>query len=151
MVLVRVGVEYAQRMLRGSDVAPQYQIQLVQLSPASGNGSDGVVGFSVREGHNAHGFVGIAPPADKNFVRQLGKPYRVFAVQTDDAHRPLHNPRVDILIASEGDFRFQARAFHGKAVMTALKVLMAQDGAAHNGQIGVGADEIMRKCLHKIQ
>jgi hypothetical protein len=39
-------------MLLGGDVAPQHQIQLIVLSSAPGDGCDGIVGLTVREGDN---------------------------------------------------------------------------------------------------
>ena len=58
---------------------------------------------------------------------------------------------MDVFITLEGDFLLNTGRFHCKAVMTALEVLMAQNRAANNGQVGIGAYKIMGEGLDKIQ
>ena len=58
---------------------------------------------------------------------------------------------MDVLEAFERDFLFNARVLHGEAVVTALEVLVAQNRAAHDGQVRVGANEIMGEGLYKVQ
>ena len=40
---------------------------------------------------------------------------------------------------------------HGKSIMSALEVIVAENRAANNRQIRIGAQEIMRKQFHKIK
>ena len=151
VVLVRMGVEHTQRMLRSTDVAPQHQIQLIVLPPATGDGGDGVVRLPIREGNHSHALVGVAAPAGENLVSQIRNPVRIAASQPDDAHGPLHNSGIYILISPEGQCLFHSSRFHGKAIVTALKMLVAQDGAAHNGQIGVGAHKVVGEHPDEVQ
>ena len=144
-------MEHAQGMLWGSNVAPQHQIQLIELSSAPGNGGNGIVRLSVREGHHAHTFVGIAPPAGENLVCQLCQPLRILPIQPDDAHRPADNARLNVLEAPEFQLLLHRRGLHGEGIVSTLEVLMAEDRAAHNGQVGIGAHKIMGEGLHKVQ
>ena len=43
------------------------------------------------------------------------------------------------------------RAVHGEGVAAALKMVVAEDGASHNGQIRVAAKHIMRELTDEIQ
>ena len=36
-------------------------------------------------------------------------------------------------------------------MQTALEVVMRQDGAAHDGKVGVGADEVVREEVHEVE
>ena len=40
---------------------------------------------------------------------------------------------------------------HGEGIVTALKMLVAQNRTAHNGEIGVGADEVVGQEIQKIK
>ena len=40
---------------------------------------------------------------------------------------------------------------HGEHVAAALEVVVRQDGAAHDGQVRVGADEVVRELRHKVE
>lgn len=53
---------YAQRMLLGSNIIAQHQIQLILLPSFSRNGSDGIVRFSVSLRIDKGCFIGIASP-----------------------------------------------------------------------------------------
>ena len=41
--------------------------------------------------------------------------------------------------------------FHGEGVPPSLKVVVAEDGAAYDGQVGVGAYKVVGKQLDKVQ
>ena len=40
---------------------------------------------------------------------------------------------------------------HGELVRAALEVVVRQNRAAHDGQVGVGADKVVREQVHKIE
>ena len=151
MVLVRVGVEDSQGVLLGGDVAAQHQVQLVEVPPAAGNGGDGVVGLAVGECENGAAFVGIVPPGVQDFLGQLRKALGVLSVQADDAHGPLDQARLNVLVAPESDGGFHGGGLHGEGVVAALEVLVAQNGAADDGQVCVGADEVVGKQGYEVQ
>ena len=58
---------------------------------------------------------------------------------------------MDVGIILHGEHIFLGRDRHREGIVTALKMLMREDRAADNGQIGVGADKIMRKLSDKIK
>ena len=63
----------------------------------------------------------------------------------------MHDTGLHILKAGKYPSLFNGSLGHGKLVVTALKVVVAQDAAAHDGQIGVAAHKIMGEQTHKIQ
>ena len=73
------------------------------------------------------------------------------ASQTEDGQRPLDNACGYIPKAGEGEGRFDRGAFHGEGIAPALEVVMGQDGAADDRQVGIGAYKIMGELAHKIQ
>ena len=56
-----------------------------------------------------------------------------------------------VLKAAEPKIALLAHACHGKGVVAALHVVVRQNRAAHDGQIGIRADEVVREDLHEIQ
>ncbi len=144
-------MEDPQRILVCRAVVAQDQVELKVLSPHSGDGRDGVVGCPVRRGQNACALIGISPPAAEDPVRQVYDPLRVPSVQTDDGHGPVDDPGADIGIIIEPDCLPAACLCHGEGVIAALVVLMSQDGASDNGQVGVGSDRVVGELLHKLE
>ena len=67
----------AQRMLRRGEVIAQDEVKLKRIFPAAGDGRDGVVRNAVRFGEDHGGFVRIAAPRGKDFIRQCTQPVRV--------------------------------------------------------------------------
>ena len=146
-----MGVVHTQRMLRGGDVVAQHQIQLIFAVPHPGNRRDGVVGLAIRLGKDKAALVGVAAPSGQKLIGQLYKACIIRTGQTDAAHGPVHDTGLHILKAGEHPRLFNRCFGHGKLVMTALKVVMAQDTAAHDGQIGVAAHKVVGEQAHKIQ
>ena len=151
VVLVGMGMEHTQGMFIRSDVAAQHQIQLVVLPSPAGDGSDGVVGFAVREGDDAHGLIGVAPPGVQDLLTQVGNAAAVSAGETDDAHGPLDDTGGDVLIARKLHFLLNRGSFHGEGIVSTLEMLVAQDGAAHDGKIRIGTHEIMGEHPGEVQ
>ena len=143
-------MEHAQRMLVGGQVVAQHQIQLVPAAFHARHGGDGVVGHAVGLGIDAAGRVGIAAPGCKHLIRQGDHLVAIVAAQHDAAHRPVGHPR---LHRSGGRLQSEAHAgaIHGKYVAAALEVVVGEDGAADDGQVGIGAQEVMRELLHKVE
>ena len=59
--------------------------------------------------------------------------------------------RLHVRKLAERDRLLNRRRLHGKGVAAALKMIVAQDRAAYDGQIGIAADKIVRKLLDKVQ
>ncbi len=60
-------------------------------------------------------------------------------------------PAGHVLIAGHGKIPFHRGLFHGKDVAATLKMLVGEDAAAHDGQVGVGAHEVVGELAHKVQ
>ena len=119
--------------------------------PHPGDGGDGVVGFAVRLGENDGALVGVAPPGGEDLVRQVDEPVGIFAGNAHHRHGPLDDARFHVLIAGEGEGCFHRSLLHGEGVVSALEVVVGQDGAAHDGQVGVGAHEVVGELAHEVQ
>ena len=91
-------------MLGGGDIAAQNQVQFIQIGAATCDGSDGVVGFSIRESNNAGIQIGITTPCSEDLVRQICDPLGITTIEADNAHGPLDDTGMDVFITLEGDF-----------------------------------------------
>ena len=97
MVQLSVRMIDTEGMFVGRNIVAKHQIKLVILPAPAGNGGNGVVGRVIRMSDDKGGSVRIAPPAAENFVSQFNKPLLLCTVQTDNAHRPLHNAGLHIV------------------------------------------------------
>ena len=151
VVQLCMGVVHTQRMLRGGDVVAQHQVQLILAVPHPGDGRDGVVGLAIGLGKDKAALVGVAAPSSQQLIGQFHKACVIRTGQTDAAHGPVHDTGFHVLKAGEHP-RFFNRSFgHGKLIMAALKVVVAQDAAAHDRQVGVAAHKVVGEQTHKIQ
>ena len=151
VVELGVGVEDAQRMLGGGDVVAQHQVELVLAVPHPGDGGDGVVGLAVGLGKDKAALVRVAAPGGQNFVGQVDQFLVVFARQPDAAHRPADDAGFDLFIAGEGPGLFDGGLGHGELVVAALEMVVAEDAAADDGQVGVAAHKVVGELLDKVQ
>ena len=71
MVFIGMGVEHPQRMIRSCDIAAQYQIQLILIRPASGDGGNGVVGLDVYKRQHQHLIDSSVPAVRKQSLKIL--------------------------------------------------------------------------------
>ena len=140
-----------QRMLLGGEVVAQHQVQLIALAAAAGNRGDGVVRLPIGLGKNHCFPVCIAAPGGQDAVGKIDQPLRVFPIQADDRHRPLDDARLDVVKAGKADRRLHRGLLHREGVVAALEVVVGQNRAADNRQVGVGADKVVRKLPHKVE
>ena len=146
-----MGVVDAQRVLRGGDVVAEHEVELEPAVPHPGDGGDGVVGLAVGLGKDKAALVGVAAPCGQDLVRQVHKALVVRTGQADAAHGPVDDACFHILIAGEDPCLFDGGLRHGELVVAALEVVVAQDGAAHDGQVRVAAHEIVGEEGHEVQ
>ena len=151
VVQLSMGVVHTQRVLRGGDVVAQHQVQLILAVPHPGDGGNGVVGLAVSLGKDKAALVSVAAPCSQQLIGKLHKACVVCTGQTDAAHGPVHDTGLHVLKAGEHPRLFNGGFRHGKLVVTALEVVVAQDAAAHDGQIGVAAHKVVGEQTHKIQ
>ena len=151
VVKLGVGVVNSQGMLLGGDVVAKHQIKLEKLAAAAGNGRDGVVGLAVGLGKNEGGNVGVRSPRGKDLLAELGKTGLVGTGETDDGKGPAYNARLNVLKIIEYQLFLDLGASHCKVVITALHMVVGENGAANDGQIGIGAHEIVGEEINEIK
>ncbi len=108
-------------------------------------------GFAVGLGVDKAALVGVAPPCGQNLIGQLHKAFVVGTGEADAAHGPVDDAGVHVLKAGEDPLLLDGRFGHGELVVTALEVVVAQDAAAHDGQVGVAAHEVVGEEGHEVQ
>ena len=146
-----MGMIYAQGMLLCSDIISQHQIHLKIIASFSGYGSDGVVRFSVCLRKDKCRFIGVASPRQKDPIRQLDQAVGIRSADADHGHGPFHNACLYVLKSRNRQFRLHRSLRHGKFIMAALEMIVAQNGTAHNGKIRIGTHKIMGKLFYKVK
>ena len=152
-------MENAQRMLVGRDVAAKRQVGLVNLAAgiaagidAADDGRHGVVGHAVgcvRD--NAHRLIGPLAPGEDNLLGSVEQLSAVMRAQAQHRERPLQHGAADLVKAGHVELRDFGGVHHGELMRATLEVVVRQNRAAHNGQVGVGANEVVREQVHKIE
>ena len=104
MVFVIMRVEYTERMFLCCNVAAQNKVEFKIISPASGNGSNGVMRLAIGKSNHANSFVAVTSPKSKDFIRKFRNSCRVRSAKADNAHRPVNNSGLDIFKAFENNF-----------------------------------------------
>ena len=152
-------VEHAQRMLVGRDVAAKRQVGLVDFAAgisarvdAADDGRHGVVRHAigcVRD--DAHRLIGPLAPGEDNLLGSVEQLSAVMRAQAQHRERPLQHSAGDLVKSGHAKLRDLGGMHHGELVRAALEVVVRQDRAAHDGQVGVGANEIVREQVHKVE
>ena len=84
-------------------------------------------------------------------VREVDDPSVVFAAQADDRQRPVDDARLDVFVTGDRELALILRLRHGELVAAALEVVVAQDRAADDGQVGVRAEEVVRELPDEVE
>ena len=152
-------VENAQRMLVGRDVAAKRQVGLVDFAAgvaagvyAANDGRHGVVRHAigcVRD--DANRLIAPLAPGEDNLLGGIEQLSAVMRAQAQHRERPLQHATADLVKTGHAKLRDLGGVHHGELVCAALEVVVRQDRAAHDGQVGVGADEVMREQVHKVE
>ena len=93
----------------------------------------------------------VAPPGGEDAVGQLHQTLIIFAAETDHGHGPLDNACLHVLEVPEGDGSLHRSLLHGESIMAALEMVVAENRAAHNGEIGVAAHKVVGELLDEVQ
>ena len=96
-------------------------------------------------------FICIASPHFQYMCRKIDQTIRVFMADTKHRQRPLNDASLYILITRDCHMFLDRSFCHCKCIMTTLKMIMAQNGAANNRKIRIGTKEIMREQFDKIK
>ena len=146
-----VRVVYAERILFRRDVVAQRKVELVYAVHTARNRRDGVVRLAVRLRKNERVLVRVASPRFQYVVGRVDQAIRVFMAQTQNGDRPVQYARFHIFKAVQRAVLLHVRTRHRERIVAALIVVVCQNRTANDGQIGIRAEEIVRKLLHKIK
>ena len=115
------------------------------------NRRHGVVGRAVGLSQNPDAFIGVAAPCRQNIAGHNLQLLAAAAHQPHGRDRPVQNTGLDARIADIRHGHGNACLLHREHILPALEMAVAQDAAAHNGQIGVGAAGVMGELRHKVE
>ena len=138
-------------MLFRGQIVPEHQVQLILPVPHSRNRRDGIVRHALGLGENNSVRIRISAPRVQNAIRECNEASSFLCRDAHHRHRPVHNARTHIFKAREREFRLNRRPLHGETVVTALEVIVREDGASHNRQIRIRSHEVMRELMHKVE
>ena len=141
----------AERILLRGDVVAQDEIQLIVVAAAARNRRDRIMRLTVCLGEDKRILIRVAAPCAENLVRKVDETRAVCAAQADGGKRPLDDARLDIRKACKADFLFNRRLGHGEGIAPALEMVVAENRAADNRQIGIGAEEIVREQRDEVE
>ena len=151
MVLLRMRVKDAQRILLCRDIVPKHQIQLIAAVSSARDRCDGAVLLPLCLRKNECRLICVGSPGLQDSVRQVDDSGRLLPVQPDHRHRPLHDAGPDILISSEGQLTLNPCLCHREFIMSALEMFMRQNRSADNREIRIRSDKVMRELPDKVK
>ena len=131
----RVGVEDAQGVFLAGAVVAENKVQLVVPASPPGDGGDGIVRLAITFGQHAHRGIAPAAPLLQHAAGQTDKRLRVGRREPEGGQGPLHPSCLHV--GGKGVFLLNGGFFHRKDVPAALIVVVRENGASHDGQVGV--------------
>ena len=146
-----MGMVHAHGMLLCGDVVPEHQVELIELPAHPGDGRNRVVRRPVGLAEDEGRLVRVASPGLQDVIRGVRHLGRVLSLETDHGHGPAHHACRHIRISGQGEVSLIGSLRHGKHIISALEMVVAQDRAAHDGQIRVGPRRIVGELAHEIQ
>ncbi len=146
-----MGVVHTKGTLLRRDVVAKGEVQFELAVPFAGDGRDRIVGLAVGLGKDECRFVRVTSPGLKDVVREVNDPRVVFAAQADDGQRPVDDAGLHVLVAGDREGALVRSLRHGELIAAALEVVVAQDGAADDGQVRVRAEEVVRELSDEVE
>lgn len=152
IVVFLVRVEDTIRELRTGAVVAQGQVQdepirLVVVQDRR----HGVVGRAVGLGQNTDALVGVGAPGGQDVVCHDLHLLAAAAHQAHGRDRPVQNAGLDAGIADICHRYGNIGLLHREDIPPALEVAVAQNAAADDRQVGVGAAGIVGELRHKVK
>ena len=146
-------------MLVGRDVAAKRQVGLVDLAAgvaagvdAADDGRHGVVRYAVgRVRDDANRLIGPLAPGEDNLLGSVEQLSAVMRAQAQHRERPPQHGTADLVKTGHAKLQDLGGMHHGELVCATLEVVVRQNRAAHDGQVGVGADKVVREQVHKVE
>ena len=144
-------MEQSQGTFRCGTVIAQYQVAFIQPATHPGDGGNGVVRCAVSLCKDIRLSIGVISPQCQHMVAGGSKCRAIFTLQANHRHGPLYNACLDFRLVRQQERCLNGRFCHGEGVMTALEMFVAQNRTAYNGQVSVGANEIMGEHIQDIE
>ena len=152
VVVFPVRVEDAVGVLLARAVVAQGQVKDVALGlVVVQDRRHGVVGRAVGLGQDADALVGVAAPGGQDVVGNILHLLAAAAHQTHGGDRPVQDARLDAGVADVGHRHGDVSLLHRENIPPALEVAVAQDAAADDGQVGVGAAGVVGKLPDEVE
>ena len=104
-----------------------------------------------RRGEHAHGLVAVGTPGLEYPVAQNPQAKLRLTAQANDRERPVNDGRTHIREIGELDVPFSLCPRHRELVASSLKVIVCKDGPTHDGQVGIGADDVVWKGPDEVE
>ena len=102
-------------------------------------------------GENNSVRIRISTPCVQDAICERNETSAFLCRNAHHRHRPVHNARTHIFKAREREFRLNRRPLHGEAVVTALEMIVREDGASHNREIRIRTHKVMRELMYEVQ
>lgn len=140
-----------QWMFFGGDVVAQGQIEFIGVSYLAGNRCDGIVWLAVGLCKDESSFIGITTPCFQYMGSQVDEALLILMADTQYGEWPFHDAGFHVFVTWDDNMLFNRSLGHGEGVMSALEVIMAQDGATDDRKVGIGAQEVVWEKLYKVK
>ena len=122
----------AKRILFCCNIVSKCQIQLKSISHLTCDRRDGIMRLTVCLCKNKCSFVCIASPVFQHMCRQIDQSLLIFTPDTQNRKRPFHDTGFYIFISWNRHMLLDLSLRHGKCIMSALEMIMAQDRTTNN-------------------
>ena len=152
VVILGMRMEDAKRMLFAGNVAAQCKKNLVGIIfKLADNGGNRVVRLAISLCVNRDRLVGIVAPCRDDKLRSLECFFSTGGGEAENREWPLKNCARYLGELFKLKLFRSFRAHHRELVTSALVVIVREDRSTHNGQVGIGANEVVRESVHKVE
>ena len=117
----------------------------------SGDRCDGIVRHTISGCQYLHTCIAVGTPLFQNLAASRSERAPVRCLQPYHRHGPFYNAHLHIRKLRKHIVFFNRCFCHGKSIVAALKMLMAENRTAHNGQICIRANEIVGQNIQHIK
>ena len=144
-------MEDSHRMSGARDVVAEHEVDLVVGPPAPRNWRHCVVRNAVCLAEDAGFGVAVDSPAGEQSVGGIDEAVGRGRTEPDHRHRPRYRTRSDPGITGHIEGHVDPRPLHREHVSAALHMVVREDRAADDRQIGIRTDEIVRHFGDEIE
>ena len=144
-------MEDSKRIFHCGSVVSKHQVYLKVISSSPCYRSDSVVWLSVTLSKHIYSLICVTSPYAKYLICKFRYFLIIFSCKPDNRHRPVYNSSLNILIALKPYLFSKSCPCHREFIVSSLKMVVGEDGAANYREVSIGACHIMRKLLSKFK